>query len=98
MVFWMPVVVPGLLDILREPQHVLELYGPEVNSPETHPCDGLLARRLVERGGVSSSFFTWVGIITAACPIPSRDSAATAISQRLDSSKISARVGFWMKL
>jgi len=42
--------VPELTDLSREPQHVLDLYGPSVKKPGTYAANCLLARRLVERG------------------------------------------------
>jgi hypothetical protein len=42
--------VPEVLDIAREPKHVLDMYGPEVRVPGTFAANCLLARRLAERG------------------------------------------------
>ena len=42
--------MPELIDTAREPQHVLDLYGPEVKEPGTFAYNCLLARRLAERG------------------------------------------------
>ncbi len=42
--------VPELTDISDEPQHVLDLYGPDVAKPGTYAANCLLARRLAERG------------------------------------------------
>ncbi len=42
--------VPELMDISKEPKHVLEMYGPEVSKTGTYARNALLARRLVERG------------------------------------------------
>ena len=42
--------VPGLMDISDEPEHVLEMYGPEVRQPGSAAATSLLARRLAERG------------------------------------------------
>ena len=42
--------IPELADFSREPQHVLDLYGPEVQQPGTYASNCLLARRLSERG------------------------------------------------
>ena len=50
MAFKMQTSVPELADISREPQNVLELYGPEVKEPGTFAYNCLLARRLAERG------------------------------------------------
>jgi hypothetical protein len=49
MAFRMQASAPELMDIAREPQHVLDLYGAEPGKPSfANNC--LLARRLVERG------------------------------------------------
>ena len=50
MAFRMQTSVPELLDVSREPRHVLDLYGPEVTRPGTFSASCLLARRLAERG------------------------------------------------
>lgn len=42
--------VPDLLDIDKEPQHVLDLYGPNVKKRGSYAFNCLLARRLAERG------------------------------------------------
>jgi hypothetical protein len=42
--------VPDLLDIDKEPQHVLDAYGPDVKRPGSYARHCLLARRLLERG------------------------------------------------
>jgi Protein of unknown function (DUF1501) len=47
--FRMQSAVPELTDISEEPQHVLDLYGPQVNTPGTYARNCLLARRLAER-------------------------------------------------
>jgi hypothetical protein len=47
--FRMQSAVPELTDISDEPQHILDLYGPEVRKPGTYARNCLLARRLVER-------------------------------------------------
>ena len=49
MAFRMQASVPELTDISKEPQHVLEMYGPEVKKPGTYAANCLLARRLAER-------------------------------------------------
>ncbi len=41
---------PEALDISREPQHVLELYGSDAADPASFAAQCLIARRLVERG------------------------------------------------
>ena len=46
----MQMSVPDLADISDEPQHVLELYGPDVTEPGSYAYNALIARRLTERG------------------------------------------------
>jgi hypothetical protein len=41
---------PELTDLSREPEHVLQMYGPNVRKPGTYAANCLLARRLAERG------------------------------------------------
>jgi hypothetical protein len=50
MAFRMQQSVPELVDVAQEPQHILDLYGPEATRPGTFAHSALLARRLVERG------------------------------------------------
>lgn len=50
MAFRMQTSVPELANIADEPQHVLDLYGPEVTTPGTFAHCCLLARRMAERG------------------------------------------------
>ena len=50
MAFRMQSSVPKLVDLAGEPQHVLDLYGPDVQKPGTFANSALLARRLVEQG------------------------------------------------
>ena len=47
--FRMQTSVPDLLDLSKEPQHVLDLYGPDVKRPGSYASNCLLARRLCER-------------------------------------------------
>ncbi len=49
MAFRMQTSVPDLVDISKEPQHVLDMYGPDVKKPGTYAANCLLARRLAER-------------------------------------------------
>ena len=49
MAFRMQSSVPDLLDLSKEPKHVLESYGPDVNRPGSYAANCLLARRLAER-------------------------------------------------
>lgn len=41
--------VPDLVDISDEPQHILDMYGPDVHRPGSYASNCLLARRLAER-------------------------------------------------
>ena len=50
MAFRMQTSVPELADISDEPQHVLDLYGPDVKKPGTFANTCLMARRMAERG------------------------------------------------
>jgi len=49
MAFRMQTSVPDLTDISDEPEHILEMYGPEVHKPGTYARNCLLARRMAER-------------------------------------------------
>jgi hypothetical protein len=48
--FRMQSSVPELTDLSREPQPILDLYGPDVHKPGSYAANCLLARRLAERG------------------------------------------------
>ncbi len=50
MAFRMQASVPELVDLSKEPGHVLDLYGPSVKTAGSFAHSALLARRLVERG------------------------------------------------
>ncbi|MDB6069296.1 MAG: hypothetical protein JWL81_467, partial [Verrucomicrobiales bacterium] len=50
MAFRMQTSVPELVDLSREPQSVLDLYGAEVKNSGSFAHSSLMARRLVERG------------------------------------------------
>ncbi len=50
MAFRMQTSVPELTDLSQEPDHVLEMYGPDVTKPGTFAASCLLARRMAERG------------------------------------------------
>ena len=50
MAFRMQSSVPDLVDLSKEPEHVLAMYGPEVRTPGTFAASCLLARRMIERG------------------------------------------------
>ena len=49
MAFRMQTSVPELTDLSSEPQHILDLYGPEVEKPGSFARNCLLARRMIER-------------------------------------------------
>jgi hypothetical protein len=48
--FRMQMSVPELIDIQGEPQHILDLYGPDATKVGKYAYNCLLARRLAERG------------------------------------------------
>jgi hypothetical protein len=50
MAFRMQASVPELTDLSREPEKVLEAYGPDVRKPGSFAANCLLARRMAERG------------------------------------------------
>jgi uncharacterized protein (DUF1501 family) len=50
MAYRMQASVPEVANFADEPQHVLDLYGPEVKQPGTFAANCVLARRLAERG------------------------------------------------
>jgi hypothetical protein len=50
MAYRMQASVPELTDLSREPQSVLDMYGPEVKRQGSYAYNCLMARRLVERG------------------------------------------------
>jgi uncharacterized protein (DUF1501 family) len=49
MAYRMQTSVPEVMDVSREPESVLTLYGPEAKQPGTFAANCLLARRLAER-------------------------------------------------
>ena len=49
MAFRMQASVPDLTDLSKEPQSVLDAYGPDIKRPGTYAANCLLARRLAER-------------------------------------------------
>lgn len=57
MAYRMQTSAPELTDISKEPQHVLDLYGPDVKKPGTFAYNCLLARRMAERGVRFSQIF-----------------------------------------
>ncbi len=49
MAYRMQTSVPEVMDISKEPESVIQLYGPEAKQPGTFAANCLLARRLAER-------------------------------------------------
>jgi hypothetical protein len=49
MAYRMQQSVPEAVDLSKEPQHVLDLYGPDVQTPGSFAKNCILARRLIER-------------------------------------------------
>ena len=81
MAFRMQTSVPDLTDISKEPQSVLDSYGPDIKRPGSYAANCLLARRLAERDVRFIQLSTWAGITTAACPRPSAANATTPTSR-----------------
>jgi hypothetical protein len=50
MAYRMQTSVPELLDVSKEPKHILEMYGSDVERKGSFARNCLLARRLIERG------------------------------------------------
>lgn len=50
MAYRMQASVPQITDLTREPENVLEMYGPDVKRPGSFAYNCLMARKLVERG------------------------------------------------
>src|SRR5688572_8153942 len=50
MAFRMQTSVPELTDISKEPERLLDMYGPDVKKPGSFAYNCLLARRMAERG------------------------------------------------
>jgi hypothetical protein len=50
MAYRMQASVPDVTNITDEPDHVLDMYGPDVSKPGTYAANCLMARRLAERG------------------------------------------------
>jgi hypothetical protein len=50
MAYRMQTSVPELMDLSKEPDSVVEMYGPDARKPGTYASHCLLARRLAERG------------------------------------------------
>jgi len=50
MAYKMQTSVPELTDLSKEPQSVLEMYGPDVKKQGSYAYNCIMARRLIERG------------------------------------------------
>ncbi|MFK7849316.1 MAG: DUF1501 domain-containing protein, partial [Rhodothermales bacterium] len=50
MAYKMQASVPELTDFSNEPQHILDMYGPDVHTQGSYAYNCLMARRLAERG------------------------------------------------
>lgn len=50
MAYRMQTSVPDLTDLSDEPDHILDMYGPQVREPGTFAYNCLMSRRLAERG------------------------------------------------
>jgi hypothetical protein len=50
MAFKMQESVPDLVDFSKEPKHILDMYGPDLQKPGTFAQSAILARRMIERG------------------------------------------------
>ncbi len=50
MAYRMQTSVPELMDLSKEPQSIIDMYGPDARKPGTYAANCLLARRLAERG------------------------------------------------
>lgn len=50
MAYRMQSSIPEVTDVADEPQHVLDMYGPDVKTPGTFAANCLQARRLAEKG------------------------------------------------
>jgi hypothetical protein len=61
MAYRMQTSVPELTDLSNEPQHILDLYGPDVQRPGSFARNCLLARRLAERGLLEDTLVIWGG-------------------------------------
>jgi hypothetical protein len=49
MAFRMQFSIPDVTDLSKEPKHILDSYGPDVNTPGSFAANCLLARRLAEK-------------------------------------------------
>jgi len=49
MAYRMQMAVPEIADLSNEPQHILDMYGPDVKTPGSYAYNCLMARRLAEK-------------------------------------------------
>ncbi len=49
MAYRMQMAVPEITDLSNEPQHILDMYGPDVKTPGSFAYNCLMARRLAEK-------------------------------------------------
>jgi len=49
MAYRMQLSVPEVVDVSKEPQHILDMYGPDVHKPGSYAANCLMARRLAEQ-------------------------------------------------
>ncbi len=49
MAYKMQMAVPDILDLSKEPKHILDMYGPDVLKPGTFAHNCITARRLIEK-------------------------------------------------
>ena len=68
MAYRMQTSVPELVDLEEEPDHVLDLYGPDARKKGTFAHNCLIARRLPSAMFLSFNSFTVAGTSTAICP------------------------------
>ena len=86
MSYRMQTSVPEVADISDEPDHVLDLYGPDVRKPGTFARNCLLARRLAERD------VRYVMVVQLGMGSPLRHSAAAACIVRDGGSTVAGLV------
>ena len=78
--FRMQMSVPELIDVKSEPQHIREMYGPDVATPGRYAYNCLLAGALPSVAYGSFSSITAAGMPTATRPNRSACNVATPIS------------------
>ena len=82
--FRMQTAVPELTDISSEPQHILDMYGPDVHrARERMPATACWPAGWPNAMCVSCSSIIWAGTNTTICPITCPNNAAMSIRLRL---------------